>query len=69
MIISEADRLTALVDSMAGSNRPPQKTRLNVHEICEHVVHLLRGEAPHGVVRSSATTTRVFPTDCSTATS
>jgi two-component system, NtrC family, nitrogen regulation sensor histidine kinase GlnL len=49
VIISEADRLTALVDSMAGPNRPIQKTVLNVHEICEHVYHLLRGEAPAGV--------------------
>ena len=49
VIINEADRLTALVDSMAGSNRPPQKTVLNVHELCEHVVHLLRGEAPAAV--------------------
>ncbi len=45
VIISEADRLTALVDSMAGPMRHPQKTRMNVHEICEHVHHLLRGEA------------------------
>lgn len=50
VIISEADRLTALVDSMAGPNRPMQKTVLNVHEICEHVYHLLRGEAPTGVL-------------------
>ena len=49
VIIAEADRLTALVDSMAGSNRPAQKTLMNVHEICEHVVHLLRAEAPPGV--------------------
>jgi two-component system, NtrC family, nitrogen regulation sensor histidine kinase GlnL len=49
VIINEADRLTALVDSMAGSNRPPQKTLLNVHELCEHVMHLLNGEAPAGV--------------------
>jgi two-component system, NtrC family, nitrogen regulation sensor histidine kinase GlnL len=49
VIISEADRLTALVDSMAGPNRPLQKAQLNVHEVCEHVYHLLRGEAPAGV--------------------
>jgi len=45
VIIGEADRLTALVDSMAGPNRAPQKVLLNVHEICEHVYHLLRAEA------------------------
>jgi two-component system, NtrC family, nitrogen regulation sensor histidine kinase GlnL len=46
VIIGEADRLTALVDSMAGPSRAPQKVLLNVHEICEHVYHLLRAEAP-----------------------
>jgi two-component system, NtrC family, nitrogen regulation sensor histidine kinase GlnL len=50
VIISEADRLSALVASMTGPNRPMQKTQLNVHELCEHVYHLLRGEAPAGVV-------------------
>jgi two-component system, NtrC family, nitrogen regulation sensor histidine kinase GlnL len=49
IIINEADRLTALVDSMAGSNGPPTKTRLNVHEMCEHVVKLIRAEAPADV--------------------
>jgi two-component system nitrogen regulation sensor histidine kinase GlnL len=46
VIIGEADRLTALVDSMAGPSRAPSKSALNVHEICEHVYHLLRAEAP-----------------------
>jgi two-component system nitrogen regulation sensor histidine kinase GlnL len=46
VIIAEADRLSALVDSMAGSNKPAQKVLLNVHEICEHVLALLRAEAP-----------------------
>ncbi|MGQ0835095.1 MAG: nitrogen regulation protein NR(II) [Gammaproteobacteria bacterium] len=45
VIIGEADRLTALVDSMSGPSRPPQKSSVNVHELCEHVYHLLRGEA------------------------
>jgi two-component system nitrogen regulation sensor histidine kinase GlnL len=45
VIIGEADRLTALVDSMAGPKVLPQKQPMNVHEICEHVFHLLRGEA------------------------
>lgn len=49
LIIGEADRLTALVDSMSGPMRAPSKTRLNVHEICEHVHHLLRAEAAPGV--------------------
>jgi two-component system nitrogen regulation sensor histidine kinase GlnL len=49
LIIGEADRLTALVDSMSGPMRAPDKTSLNVHEICEHVFHLLRAEAPPGI--------------------
>lgn len=50
VIIREADRLTALVDSMAGPHRAPQKAQLNVHEICEHVYHLVRAEARAGIV-------------------
>lgn len=46
IIISEADRLVALVDSMAGSSAPPSKSIMNIHEICEHVVKLIRAEAP-----------------------
>jgi two-component system nitrogen regulation sensor histidine kinase GlnL len=46
VIISEADRLRALVDSMLGPSRPPQKSLVNIHELCEHVFHLLRSEAP-----------------------
>ena len=50
VIIGEADRLTALVDSMAGPGRAPSRSVLNVHEICEHVYHLLRAEAGSGIV-------------------
>jgi len=49
VIIAEADRLRALVDSMAISSGPPRKDLLNVHEVCEHVVKLIRAEAPGGV--------------------
>jgi two-component system nitrogen regulation sensor histidine kinase GlnL len=49
VIIGEADRLAALVDSMAGPKRVPQKSHINVHEVCEHVYHLLRAEAGPGV--------------------
>lgn len=49
VIIRETDRLTALVDSMAGPVRPPDRQQVNIHEICEHVHHLLRAEAPGGV--------------------
>ena len=50
VIINEADRLTALVDTMAGPMRAPQRLPMNVHEICEHVYHLLRAEARSAVV-------------------
>jgi two-component system, NtrC family, nitrogen regulation sensor histidine kinase GlnL len=49
VIIGEADRLAALVDSISGPSQAPSKSVLNVHEICEHVYHLLRAEAPGGV--------------------
>lgn len=50
VIINEVDRLSALVDSMSAPARPPKKTLLNVHEVCEHVFHLLRAEAKDAVV-------------------
>jgi two-component system nitrogen regulation sensor histidine kinase GlnL len=49
VIISEADRLTNLLDSMLGPGRPPAKQLVNVHELLERVFHLLRSEAPEGV--------------------
>lgn len=50
VIISEADRLSHLLDSMLGPGRPPAKQLVNVHELLERVYHLLRGEAPQGVI-------------------
>ena len=49
VIISEADRLTNLLDSMLGPGRPPSKQLINVHELLERVYHLLRSEAPPGI--------------------
>ncbi len=49
VIISEADRLANLLDSMLGPGRPPAKQLINVHELLERVYHLLRSEAPEGV--------------------
>ena len=49
VIISEADRLTSLLDSMLGPGRPPAKQTINVHELLERVYHLLRSEAAEGV--------------------
>jgi two-component system, NtrC family, nitrogen regulation sensor histidine kinase GlnL len=45
VIISEADRLTNLLDCMLGPGRPPAKQLVNVHELLERVYRLLRGEA------------------------
>ena len=50
VIIGEADRLAGLVDSMSVQNPAPQKSAVNIHEICEHVYHLLRAEARGDVV-------------------
>lgn len=50
VIISEADRLTNLLDSMLGPGRPPAKVLINVHELLERVYHLLRSEAREGVI-------------------
>ncbi len=45
VIISEADRLTHLLDSMLGPARAPAKQSVNLHELLERVYQLLRGEA------------------------
>ncbi len=49
VIISEADRLCSLVDTMLGPFGPPRTRLISVHEICEYVYPLLRSEAPAGV--------------------
>ena len=49
VIIAEADRLAALVDALLGPGQPPQKEPVNIHELVQHVGHLLAAEAPAGV--------------------
>ncbi|HUG04195.1 MAG TPA: nitrogen regulation protein NR(II) [Steroidobacteraceae bacterium] len=49
VIIGEADRLRALVDSLLGPARPMRRAPLNVHELIDHVYRLARAEAPAGV--------------------
>ncbi len=49
VIISEADRLAALVDALLGPGQPPRKEPVNIHELVQHVGHLLAAEAPTGV--------------------
>ncbi len=50
VIIAEADRLAALVDALLGPGQPPRKEPVNIHELVQHVGHLLAAEAPTGVV-------------------
>ena len=49
VIIGEADRLRALVDSLLGPARPVRRAPLNVHELIDHVYRLARAEAPAGI--------------------
>ncbi|HEY7739897.1 MAG TPA: nitrogen regulation protein NR(II) [Steroidobacteraceae bacterium] len=49
VIIGEADRLRALVDSLLGPVRPIRREAVNVHEIIDRVYWLARAEAPEGI--------------------
>jgi len=49
VIISEADRLVALVDALLGPGHAPRKEDVNIHELLQHVGHLLSAEAPASV--------------------
>ena len=49
VIIGEADRLCALVDSLLGPARPIRREPANVHELIDRVYRLARAEAPEGV--------------------
>jgi two-component system nitrogen regulation sensor histidine kinase GlnL len=44
VIISEADRLAALVDTLLGPGGPPNKQPVNVHELLEYVMRLIEPE-------------------------
>ena len=44
IIIGEADRLTALTDSLLGPVRRPERQDVNVHEVLERIVVLIAGE-------------------------
>lgn len=50
IIISEADRLKALVDALLGPGRAPNKESINIHELIQHVRQLLIADAPPGIV-------------------
>jgi two-component system, NtrC family, nitrogen regulation sensor histidine kinase GlnL len=45
VIISEADRLAGLVDTLLGPGGPPDRRPVNVHELLEYVLKLLEAEA------------------------
>lgn len=45
VIISEADRLAGLVDALLGPGHAPRKEAVNIHELLQHVGHLLAADA------------------------
>ena len=46
IIVTEADRLTALVDSLLGPHQVLRREPTNIHELLEHVAQLLLAAAP-----------------------
>jgi two-component system, NtrC family, nitrogen regulation sensor histidine kinase GlnL len=50
VIISEADRLVALVDTLLGPVHSPRKEAVNIHELLQHVGHLLTADSQSNVV-------------------
>jgi len=50
VIISEADRLATLVDTLLGPGHHPRKELVNIHELLQHVGHLLAAEASPNIV-------------------
>ena len=44
VVISETDRLAALVDTLLGPGGPPNKQPVNVHELLEYVVNITEAE-------------------------
>lgn len=49
IIINEADRLAALVDSALGAGGHGHAEQISLHEITEHVAELIAAEAPSGI--------------------
>jgi two-component system, NtrC family, nitrogen regulation sensor histidine kinase GlnL len=45
VIISEADRLASLVDTLLGPGGPPDKKPTNIHELLEYVLKLIQPQA------------------------
>ncbi len=49
IIISEADRLKNLVNGMLGPSKLPHAEAVNIHEVLEHVRHLVSTDLPPGM--------------------
>jgi len=49
IIIAEADRLAALVDSVLRAGGMRREERINPHQLTEHVAELIAAEAPEGI--------------------
>lgn len=49
VVISETDRLAALVDTLLGPGGPPNKQAVNVHELLEYVIKLIEAEEQRGL--------------------
>lgn len=50
ILIKEADRLTRLVDRVMGSREQLKLQSLNIHEVLEHVVHLVTVKSPEPLI-------------------
>ncbi|MGH8397840.1 MAG: nitrogen regulation protein NR(II), partial [Gammaproteobacteria bacterium] len=46
IIVSEVDRLSALVDSLLGPPQPLRRALINIHELVEHVMQLTQAATP-----------------------
>ncbi len=68
VVISETDRLVALVDTLLGPGGPPNKQPVNVHELLEYVREDRRGRRRKASSGSVATTTPDCRRSTSTAT-
>ncbi len=49
VVISETDRLAALVDTLLGPGGPPNKQPVNVHELLEYVLRIIAAEDQRNV--------------------
>jgi two-component system nitrogen regulation sensor histidine kinase GlnL len=50
VVISETDRLAALVDTLLGPGGPPNKQPVDVHELLEYVVRIIAAEEQRNLV-------------------